>query len=38
MGSELPDLLILNTDGRETSLRALAADRPLLVAYIRHFG
>jgi hypothetical protein len=38
MGSELPEAKILDTDGREVSLRALADDRPLLVAYIRHFG
>lgn len=38
MPSELPDLNVLDTDGNEVSLRGLAADRSLLVAYIRHFG
>jgi hypothetical protein len=38
MPSDLPDLNVLDTDGNEVNLRSLAADRSLLIAYIRHFG
>ena len=36
--TRLPDLTVFDTEGREVKLRDLAADRQLLVAYIRHFG
>jgi len=38
VASQLPSLTILDTEGREVDLRGLAADRPLLLAYVRHFA
>ena len=38
MAAGLPDLTVLDTEGREIKVRDLAADRALIVAYIRHFG
>ncbi len=38
MSDQLPDLTVLDTEGHEVKLRDLAADRPLLLAYLRHFG
>lgn len=38
MASQLPNLTILDTEGHEVDLRHLAKDRPLVLAYVRHFG
>lgn len=38
MTGGLPDLTILDTEGREVNLRDIAADRPLILVYVRHFG
>jgi hypothetical protein len=38
VASELPDLTVLDTEGREVGLRGLAAGRSLLLSYVRHFG
>jgi hypothetical protein len=38
MADQLPHLTILDTEGREVDLGDLAADRRLLLAYIRHFA
>lgn len=38
MTGGLPDLTLLDTEGREVKLRDTAADRALIVAYVRHFG
>lgn len=38
MADELPHLPILDTEGREVDLGGLAADRRLLLAYVRHFA
>jgi hypothetical protein len=38
MAGGLPDLTVLDTEGRAVKLRDLAADRALILAYVRHFG
>jgi len=38
MASQLPDLTVLDTEGQKVNLRDLAAQRPLVIAYLRHFG
>lgn len=38
MASQLPDLTVLDTEGHEVDLRHLAKERPLVLAYVRHFG
>ncbi len=38
MESQLPDLTVLDPDGRQLRLRQLAADRPLVLSFLRHFG
>ena len=38
MASHLPNLTVLDTEGREVDLRDLARERPLVLAYVRHFG
>jgi len=38
MAGRLPDLTLFDTEGREVNLRDIAADRALLLAYVRHFG
>jgi len=34
----LADLGLLDVEGRAVRLRDLAADRPLLLCFLRHFG
>lgn len=38
MPAALPDLTLLDTEGRQVKLRDLAGDRALILAYVRHFG
>lgn len=38
MPATLPDLTLLDTEGRQVKLRDLAGDRALILAYVRHFG
>jgi len=38
VGRQLPNLTLLDTDGGTVDLPALAADRALLLVYVRHFG
>ena len=38
MPGALPDLTLLDTEGRQVKLPDLAADRALILAYVRHFG
>jgi hypothetical protein len=38
VADQLPSLPILDTEGREVDLRSLAADRRVLLAYVRHFA
>jgi hypothetical protein len=38
MESQLPDLIVLDPDGRPVRLRQLAADRALVLSFLRHFG
>jgi hypothetical protein len=38
VATELPNLTVLDTEGREVDLHGLADGRPLLLAYVRHFG
>jgi len=36
--TELPNLTVLDIGGHEVDLRDLAKERPLVLAYVRHFG
>lgn len=38
MARQLPNLTVLDTEGHEVDLRHLAKERPLVLAYVRHFG
>jgi hypothetical protein len=38
VASQLPNLTVLDTKGHEVNLLDLAKDRPLVLAYVRHFG
>jgi hypothetical protein len=38
VASQLPNLTVLDTEGHEVDLRHLAKERPLVLAYVRHFG
>ena len=38
MAGKLPDITVLDTEGREVNLRDIVADRPLILAYVRHYG
>ena len=31
-------LMVLDMDGREVTLQALASERPLVACFLRHFG
>lgn len=38
VADSLPDLELLTPDGEREPLRAVAAGRPLVVVFVRHFG
>jgi len=38
MADRLPDLTVLDPEGREVNLRDIVADRALILAYVRHYG
>jgi hypothetical protein len=38
VGEAAPDLGVLNVEGREVPLSSFWADRPAVVALLRHFG
>jgi hypothetical protein len=38
MADRLPEMTVLDTDGRQVGVRDLARERPLILAFLRHFG
>ncbi len=38
MATQLPVLTVLDTEGQKVNLRDLPKQRPLVIAYLRHFG
>ena len=38
IGSRVPDVRLLRTDGTAATLRELAGDQPAVLFFLRHYG